>query len=105
MARTKTIAPTADQRKTDDVVALAVDHLTGVAQIALFVTRTTGGRIIVAFPDPAITRLRRAPLGDDPRVGALVAAGPAHGIPTAFKPGTTEIVIAHREPLGVGGER
>lgn len=38
-------------------------------------TGTTGGRILEASPDLAVTRMKSGPLGGDQQIGAMIAEG------------------------------
>ncbi len=63
-----------DDRK-GEMVAFATRHRDLLARCALFATGTTGGRILEACPELAVTRLKSGPLGGDQQIGAMIAEG------------------------------
>lgn len=60
-----------DARK-DELVAWVACHEPNLADIKIVSTGTTGERIIEAFPQLDVTRLKSGPLGGDQQIGALI---------------------------------
>jgi methylglyoxal synthase len=73
MAEKAAIALVAHDEKKDEMVAFARDHRAQLAGFTLFATGTTGGRIVEACPELAVTRLKSGPVGGDQQIGALIA--------------------------------
>jgi len=69
------IALIAHDEKKDDLVAFAGDHLDFLAACDLVATGTTGARIVEAWPQLSVRRLKSGPLGGDQQIGALIAEG------------------------------
>ena len=46
-----------------------------LAKWKIVATGTTGGRVLDAVPDLAVTRLKSGPLGGDQQIGALISTG------------------------------
>ena len=125
------IALVAHDQKKDEMVRFARDHRATLARFALFATGTTGGRIMEACPDLAVTRLKSGPVGGDQQIGALIAEGRVsalfffidalsplphdvdvkaltrlavvYDIPMALNRRTADILIAHPQALGPAG--
>ncbi len=57
------------------MVAFATRHRDLLARCSLVATGTTGGRVVEACPELAITRLKSGPLGGDQQIGAMIAEG------------------------------
>ena len=126
------IALIAHDQKKDDMVGFARDHHDTLAGFSLYATGTTGGRVLEACPDLAVTRLKSGPIGGDQQIGALIAEGRitalfffidalsplphdvdvkaltrlavVYNIPMALNRRTADILIAHPEALGPGKE-
>ncbi len=69
------IALIAHDEKKDDLVAFAGVHRQFLRACSLVATGTTGGRIVEAWPDLSVVRLKSGPLGGDQQIGALIAEG------------------------------
>jgi methylglyoxal synthase len=67
------IALIAHDQMKDAMVGFVRDHQAKLARFALFATGTTGGRIMDACPQLAVTRLKSGPVGGDQQIGALIA--------------------------------
>ena len=126
------IALVAHDQKKDEMVAFVRDNRDTLAAFALYATGTTGGRILEACPDLALTRLKSGPVGGDQQIGALIAEGRigaliffidalsplphdvdvkaltrlavVYDIPMALNRRTADILIGHPEALTRGGE-
>ncbi len=123
MAIRPALALVAHDKKKDDLVAFAVAHRARLSAFDLFATGTTGGRVMEAVPELAVTRLKSGPLGGDQQIGALIAEsrvkgliffvdpltpmphdvdvkalmrlGVLYDIPMALNTATAELLIAH----------
>ena len=74
-ASLKTLGLVAHDGKKADLLAWVDDHLDRLAGLTLYATGTTGGRVLDAHPDLALTRLKSGPLGGDQQLGAMIAEG------------------------------
>lgn len=72
---TDTIALIAHDAKKEDLVAWVGRHLDALRRCPLVATGTTGGRVIAAYPDLRLTRMKSGPLGGDQQIGAMIADG------------------------------
>jgi methylglyoxal synthase len=69
------IALVAHDAQKDELVAWVGRHLAALADVPLFATGTTGGRVLEAHPELDLTRLKSGPLGGDQQIGAMIAEG------------------------------
>lgn len=60
-----------DARK-DEIVAWVDRNRARFSGVSITSTGTTGGRILAAFPELDVTRLKSGPLGGDQQIGALI---------------------------------
>ena len=75
MSREGAIALVAHDEMKDAMVAFVRDHKATLAEFALFATGTTGGRVVDACPELAVSRLKSGPVGGDQQIGSLIADG------------------------------
>jgi methylglyoxal synthase len=69
------IALVAHDRKKEEMIAFARDHLARLLTFDLYATGTTGARVSAALSRLKITSLKSGPLGGDQQIGALIAEG------------------------------
>ena len=69
------IALVAHDAQKDDLVDWVGRHIDVLSAAPLFATGTTGARVLEAFPDLHLTRLKSGPLGGDQQIGAMIAEG------------------------------
>lgn len=69
------IALVAHDARKDELVAWVGNHLPQLGGAELWATGTTGSRILAAYPDLTLTRLKSGPLGGDQQLGAMIAEG------------------------------
>lgn len=62
----------AHDAKKDQIVAWVAQHEAHLAEVRIYATGTTGGRIAEAFPDLDVTPLKSGPLGGDQQIGAMI---------------------------------
>jgi methylglyoxal synthase len=74
------LALVAHDAKKDDLAAFAAEHAARLSEFDLYATGTTGGRVMAACPQLAVTRLKSGPLGGDQQIGALIAEGRLDGL-------------------------
>ncbi len=72
---TRRLALVAHDDRKADMVAFAKRHRDLLARCTLVATGTTGGRVVEACPELAITRLKSGPLGGYQQIGAMIAEG------------------------------
>ena len=70
---TKSIALVAHDARKDALVEWVGPWEDRLAELRIFATGTTGGRVAAAYPALDITRLKSGPLGGDQQLGALIA--------------------------------
>lgn len=75
MDRKRCVALIAHDLKKQDMADFAKAHEQALAQYDIVATGTTGGRVLAACPELAVTRLKSGPLGGDQQIGALIATG------------------------------
>lgn len=69
------IALVAHDAQKDEIVDWVGRHIEALSDATLFATGTTGARVLAAFPDLDLTRLKSGPLGGDQQIGAMIAEG------------------------------
>jgi methylglyoxal synthase len=74
------IALIAHDARKDDMVAWVGTHYDRLRTQRLDATGTTVGRILDAYPELDVTRLKSGPLGGDQQIGALIAEGVLDGL-------------------------
>lgn len=75
MDRKRCVALIAHDLKKQDMADFAKAHEQALTRYDIVATGTTGGRVLAACPDLAVTRLKSGPLGGDQQIGALIATG------------------------------
>ena len=73
MEKSRTIGLVAHDRRKDALVEWVGLWEDRLAELRIFATGTTGGRVAAAYPALDITRLKSGPLGGDQQLGALIA--------------------------------
>lgn len=73
MEKSRTIGLVAHDRRKDALVEWVGHWEDRLAELRIFATGTTGGRVAAAYPALDITRLKSGPLGGDQQLGALIA--------------------------------
>lgn len=73
MEKSRTIGLVAHDRRKDALVEWVGPWEDRLAELRIFATGTTGGRVAAAYPALDITRLKSGPLGGDQQLGALIA--------------------------------
>ena len=73
MEKSRTIGLVAHDRRKDALVEWVGPWEDRLAELRIFATGTTGGRVAAAYPALDITRLNSGPLGGDQQLGALIA--------------------------------
>ena len=74
-SRSMRVALVAHDDKKADMVAFVLRHRHVLSLCTLVATGTTGGRVEMACPELAVTRLKSGPLGGDQQIGALICEG------------------------------
>lgn len=69
------IALIAHDARKDDLVAWAGRHLARLRDCELVATGTTGMRLVEAWPELTVERVKSGPLGGDQQIGARIAEG------------------------------
>ena len=75
----KSIALVAHDARKDDMVDWASHHVDELAQLKIYATGTTGGRLIDGT-GLQVERLKSGPLGGDAQLGALIAEDQLDGL-------------------------
>ena len=73
MEKSRRIGLVAHDRRKDALVEWVGPWEDRLAELRIFATGTTGGRVAAAYPALDITRLKSGPLGGDQQLGALIA--------------------------------
>ncbi|MCP4317168.1 MAG: methylglyoxal synthase [Hyphomicrobiales bacterium] len=76
----KNIALVAHDARKDMMVDWVGRHRHALADMSIFATGTTGGRIADAYADLSVRALKSGPLGGDQQIGAMIAEDGLDGL-------------------------
>lgn len=76
----QTIALIAHDARKTALVDWFGRNLQALAPHQLIATGTTGGRLLDAYPELDLIRVKSGPLGGDQQIGALIAEGQLHAL-------------------------